>query len=205
MYEHGFSLSGIPLGGDQYIVSKLQSNLDKTKEVIADICKLKNVQEKLVLLLKCIPGRIQHLLAAVPINLSRDFARQHDEAISKTVADTLDLGDLNKRDKLLMQRKTSGHGLGLRSMEKNLEFLFVSGFMRSIKTIKNTFPISTKPCSTQLKVNQALGVNLRMLYQYYINSLAENCDCSCLTPLDMHCWKTLNGTTMTYNVNWIIW
>ena len=60
------------------------------------------------------------------------------------MADTLDLGDLNKRDKLLMQRKTSGHGLGLRSMEKNLEFLFVSGFMRSIKTIKNTFPNISK-------------------------------------------------------------
>ena len=138
--EHGFSLSGIPLGGDDYIVSKLQNNLNKTKEVIANICKLKNTQEKLVLLLQCIPGRIQHLLAAVPIYLSRNFAKQHDEAISKAVAATLELGDLTERDKLLMQRKTSKHGLGLRSMEKNLEFLFVSGFMRSIKTIKNTFP-----------------------------------------------------------------
>ena len=32
------------------------------------------------------------------------------------------------------------HGLGLRSMEKNLEFLFLAGFMRSIKSIKRTFP-----------------------------------------------------------------
>ena len=32
--EHGFSLSEIPLGGDQYIISKLQENLDKTREVI---------------------------------------------------------------------------------------------------------------------------------------------------------------------------
>ena len=40
--EHGFSLSGIPLGGDQYIISKLQEKLDKTREVIANICKLKN-------------------------------------------------------------------------------------------------------------------------------------------------------------------
>ena len=138
--EHGFSLSGIPLGGDQYIISKLQENLDKTREVIANICKLKNVQEKLILLLQCIPGRIQHLLAAVPIGLSRSFAQQHDEAISSAVAATLDLGELNERDKLLMQRKISKHGLGLRSMEKNLEFLFLAGFMRSIKSIKRTFP-----------------------------------------------------------------
>ena len=129
-----------PIGGDEYILSKLQNNLNKTKEVIANICKLKNTQEKMVLLLQCIPGRIQHLLAAVPIYLSRDFAKQHDEAISKAVAETLELGVLTERDKLLMQRKISKHGLGLRSMEKNLEFLFVSGFMRSIKTIKNTFP-----------------------------------------------------------------
>ena len=114
--EQGFSLSGIPLGGDQFILSKLQNNLDKTKEVISNICKLKNTQEKLILLLQCIPGRIQHLLAAVPIHLSRDFARQHDEAISKAVAETLDLGDLTERDKLLMQRKISKHGLDLRSI-----------------------------------------------------------------------------------------
>ena len=100
--------------------------MDKTKEVIANICKLKNTQEKLVLLLQCIPGRIQHLLAAVPIHLSRDFAKQHDEVISTAVAATLELGDLNERDKLLMQRKISNHGLGLRSMEKNLEFLFLA-------------------------------------------------------------------------------
>ena len=138
--ENGFSLSGIPLGGDQYIISKLQENLEKTKEVIANICKLRNVQEKLILLLQCIPGRIQHLLAAVPIGLSRSFAEQHDEAISNAVAATLDLGVLTERDKLLMQRKISKHGLGLRSMEKNLEFLFLAGFMRSIKSIKHTFP-----------------------------------------------------------------
>ena len=55
----------------------------------------------------CIPGRIQHLLGAVPINLSRKFAHEHDEAITTTVADTL-----TKRDKLFMQRKLSNHGLG---------------------------------------------------------------------------------------------
>ena len=118
-------------------MAKLQENLDKTKEVIANICKLKNTQEKLVLLLQCIPGRIQHLLAAVPIHLSRDFAKQHDEVISTAVAATLELGNLDERDKLLMQRKISNHGLGLRSMEKNLKFLFLAGFMRSIKSILN--------------------------------------------------------------------
>ena len=56
--KHGFSLSRIPLGGNQYIISKLQQNLDNVREVIANICKLKNVQEKLILLLQCIPGRI---------------------------------------------------------------------------------------------------------------------------------------------------
>ena len=68
------------------------------------------------------------------------YEPQHNEAISKAVAETLELGDLTERDKLLMQRKISKHGLGLRSMEKNLEFLFLADFMRSIKTIKNVFP-----------------------------------------------------------------
>jgi hypothetical protein len=57
--RQGFTLSGVPLGGENYILVKLQENLDKTKEVIANICKLKNAQEKLVLLLQCIPGRIR--------------------------------------------------------------------------------------------------------------------------------------------------
>jgi hypothetical protein len=90
--------------------------------------------------LQCIPGRIQHLLAAVPPHLSRPFAKEHDDAIFTAVAETLDLGVLTARDKLLMQRKISKHGLGLRSMERNTDFLFLSGFMRSIKIIKRTFP-----------------------------------------------------------------
>ena len=34
--EHGFSFSGIPFGSDQYIIFKLQENLDKTREVTAN-------------------------------------------------------------------------------------------------------------------------------------------------------------------------
>ena len=43
------------------------------------------------------------------------------KAISNAVAATLDLGVLTERDKLLMQRKISKHGLGL-SMEKTWSF-----------------------------------------------------------------------------------
>ncbi len=60
------------------------------------------------------------------MNLSRDFARQHDEAIMNAVAKVLDLGTINPRDKLLMQCKISDHGLGLQSMEANLELRFCS-------------------------------------------------------------------------------
>ena len=80
--EYGFNISGIPLGGEAYITAKLQKNLDKTKQVIANISKLDNVQDKLILLLV---WRIQHLLGAVPINLSRHFAHKHDEAITTAV------------------------------------------------------------------------------------------------------------------------
>ena len=66
------------------------------------------------------------------MHLSRDFSRQHDEAITEAVAKALELGELDARDKLLMQRKISDDGLGLRSMEGNLEFLFLSGFTRSV-------------------------------------------------------------------------
>ena len=102
--ENGFMLSGIPLGGELFITAKLKSNLDQTLHAIANIARLKNVQEKLILLLQCIPGRIQHLLAAVPMHLSRDFARQYNEAIMTAVAEVLDLGTLTPRDRLLMQQ-----------------------------------------------------------------------------------------------------
>ncbi len=80
---------------------------------------LKNIQDKLILLLQCIPGGIQHLLAAVQIGLSRSFAQQHDEAISNAVTATFD-PELTERNKLLMQREMSRHGLGLRNMKKIL-------------------------------------------------------------------------------------
>ena len=37
--EYGFNISGIPLGGEANIKAKFQKNLDKTKQVIANILK----------------------------------------------------------------------------------------------------------------------------------------------------------------------
>ncbi len=51
------------------------------------------------------------------------------------VAEVLDLGILTSRDKLLMQRKISDCGLGLCSMEANLEFMFLAGFIKILKSI----------------------------------------------------------------------
>jgi len=138
--DAGFKLSGIPMGGDEFIRQQMRSKLDETKRVIDDILKLDRAQDKLLLLLYCIPGRLQHFLAAVPMSISRDFAIEHDASVQKAVADVLGLGTLNERDLLQIQRKVSNHGLGLRSMEYNLEFLFFSGFARSIKTIREGFP-----------------------------------------------------------------
>ena len=50
--ETGFTLSGIPLGGEKHIIDVLQNNLNKTKNLIANISRLTNVQEKLILLLR---------------------------------------------------------------------------------------------------------------------------------------------------------
>ena len=128
------------MGGDEFIRQQMRLKLDETKRVIDDILKLDRVQDKLLLLLYCIPGRLQHFLAAVPMSISRDFAIEHDASVQRAVADVLGLGTLNERDRLQIQRKVSNHGLGLRSMEYNLEFLFFSGFARSIKTIREGFP-----------------------------------------------------------------
>jgi hypothetical protein len=158
--DTGFTLSGIPLGGEKHIRDALRNNLTKTKHIIANISRLTDVQEKLILLLQCIPGRIQHLLAAVPMHLSRDFARQHDEAITAAVSDALDLGMLTDRDKLLMRRKISNHGLGLRSMESNLEFLFLAGFMKTVRSIRHAFPNFQATLECTLDADSGYGLEL---------------------------------------------
>ena len=80
--------------------------------------------------------------------------------LPRAVAQTLELGDLTERDKLLMQRKISQHGLGLRSMEKNLEFLFLAGFMRSIKSITQAFPHFNKVLQYTIQGESGLGRQL---------------------------------------------
>ena len=94
------------------------------------------------------------------MNLSRDFTKQHDEALFSAVAATLELGHLTDRDRLLMQRKVSNHGLGLRSMEKNLEFLFLADFMRSITSIKHTFPNFNRNLQYTIQGDSGLGRQL---------------------------------------------
>ena len=73
--------------------------------------------EDYAILLVCIPGRIQHLLGAVPIDLSRHFAHEHDKAITTAVAYALDLGLTHKTWQTLNAAKiikpwirTSQHG-----------------------------------------------------------------------------------------------
>ena len=94
------------------------------------------------------------------MHLSRDFARQHDEAIMTAVAEVLDLGVLTPRDRLLMQRKVSDHGLGLRSMEANLEFLFLAGFMKTVKSITMAFPNFLPVLSSTLDADSGYGREL---------------------------------------------
>jgi len=94
------------------------------------------------------------------MHLSRDFARQHDEAITAAVANALELGTLTERDKLLMQRKISNHGLGLRSMESNLEFLFLAGFMKTVRSIRHAFPNFLGALECTLEAESGYGLQL---------------------------------------------
>jgi hypothetical protein len=128
------------MGGDEFVHQQMQQNFDDTKVVVDNILKLDRVQDQLLLLLYCIPGRIQDLLAAVPMSILREYAIKHDALLQNAVAEVLGLGILSERDLLQIQRKISNHGLGLRSMEFSLEFLFFSGYARSIKTIRDGFP-----------------------------------------------------------------
>ena len=140
----GFTLSGVPQGGRRYIELQLENKLTATLRIIDDVLKLERVQDQLLLLLYCIPGRIQHLLAAIPMDISMPFARRHDEALRNAVAQVLQLGQLTQRH--LTDAKEgfeSRNGTsGLRSIESNHEFLFLSGFARSIRTIQKSFPHS---------------------------------------------------------------
>ena len=70
----GFKLSGIPMGGDEFIRQQTQNNFDSTKLVVENILKLDRVQDQLLLLLYCFLGRIQHFLAAILMSVSRKFA-----------------------------------------------------------------------------------------------------------------------------------
>jgi hypothetical protein len=55
MTKQGFSISGIPLIGKSYIAAKLQENLDKIKEVIANICKLKTFNKSFFVFYSALP------------------------------------------------------------------------------------------------------------------------------------------------------
>ena len=97
---------------------------------------------------------------SLPINLSRHFAHKHDEAITIAVANALDLGPLTKRDKLLMQQKLSNHGLGLCSVEANLEFLFLTGFIKTVKSITSAFPHFNPTLASTLERELGYGLQL---------------------------------------------
>ena len=129
------------------------------EKVIKAISTLDSKQEKLILLLQCIPGRIQHLLAAVPPSISRDYARQHDEALADAMADALELGALTERDQLLLQRKISHHGLRMHSMEHSLDFFSQQDSCELLRPSKPPFHILHRYCNTLSQESLAVVAN----------------------------------------------
>jgi hypothetical protein len=89
------------------------------------------------------------------------FVPLYDEAIQNAIAEVLGLGTLNEHDRLQIKRKVSNHGLGLRSMEGNLEFLFFSGFARSIRTIREGFPHFAYVLEHTLEADSGYGRQLQ--------------------------------------------
>ena len=178
----------IPLGGDDYITSKLQERLDKTKRVIADICELSNIQEKLVLLLQCIPGRIQHLLAAVPMNLSRGFAKQHDEALFSAVAATLKLGQLSNWGNSLKETDCSCRekylimDLACVAWRRIWNSFFLLASCGQLRRSSTRFPTLTAPYSTRYKEILVSDANLLMRCLPYTDYQARNYKSCFLTP-----------------------
>ena len=61
-------------------------------------------------------------------------------------------------------------------MEGNLEFLFLSGFARSIKTIQNSFPHSSEIVNFTLYADQGYGRQLQDALEYVRDSLGRSRD-----------------------------
>ena len=102
------------------------------------------------------------------------------------MADALDLGPLTKRHKLLMQRKLSNHGLGLRSMEANLEFLFLAGFMKTVKSITFAFPHFSPTLASTLEGESGYGLQLTEAFN---NSLKRTHSQTLLNLLRFNCGR----------------
>ncbi len=102
------------------------------------------------------------------------------------------------------KKKISNHGLGLRSMEKNLEFLFLVGFMRSIKSIQQAFPHFNRILQYTIEGSHASNVNLLTrcpLCPLCTDCLVKGCKSYCLKRLLMSarnlCVAARQNTTWT--------
>lgn len=132
----GVKIGGIPLGSIAYLQSIMQANIEKTAKAIDAIMLLPSKQQQLLMLRSCIPGRIPHLLNVVDPMISREYAIRHDTLIQTALATVFELNDaFTEREKLQLQRKLSDHGLGFRSMEHSVSFLFLSGFARAMHVL----------------------------------------------------------------------
>ena len=104
-----------------------------------------------------------------------------------------------------MQKKITKHELDLRSIEKNLEFLFLAGFMRSVKLIKNTFLTLNKALQYTLQGESGYGRQLADALSTLQHLPSQNCVLFFLTLLSKHLLTTSSGIMMRYNGNSTIW
>lgn len=136
--EKGVTIGGTPLGGDDYCHAAMKENLEETAKAIQAISTARTRQEQLVMLRACIPGRITHLVSAVPPSITRKYAEEHDHLVREALKDILGItGPFTEREELQLQRKLSSNGFGFRSIAFNLDFLFLSGFAKSVRLLKH--------------------------------------------------------------------
>ena len=134
----GVTIGGTPIGGDEYCHHAMQEYIADTGKAIQAIMLAKSRQEQIIMLRACVPGRITHLVSVVPPWVTRIYAQLHDQMVRAALKDIMGLtGEFTPREELQLQRKLSRNGFGFRSVAFNLDFLFLSGFAKSVALLKH--------------------------------------------------------------------
>ena len=152
-HKRGMTVLGTPLGSEAFVQEKGKKRLQEEQQLLDTLPQLPDLQCAWLLLYFSGVPRANHLLRAVPPSLIKGYAKDHDDAVWKTLLALLkeDAATTLDKHKQKGQLPCRLGGCGLRCAQRTRPAAYWAAWADALPTLRQRFPTLTAAYVAELE------------------------------------------------------